>query len=130
MIDLTNLIARVEAATGPDRGLDADILCAVRPEWKWDRSTQQPTGWVSMASGSGISCPAPHFTASVDDAMTMLDPDHWWCMGKGRTRPDEPIYGIVIFNADLDRQVPVAEGEHPTSLPLAICIAALKARMA
>jgi hypothetical protein len=45
-----NLSARVEAATGPDRGLDADIYCASHPEWKWDRSVQQPTGWVSARS--------------------------------------------------------------------------------
>jgi hypothetical protein len=136
MIDLTNLIARVEAATGPDRGLDADILCAVRPEWKWDRSTQQPTGWVSMASGSGISCPAPHFTASVDDALTLIPPG-WdvrhtdsnggqWCLTLGRGDDNHPSYREVnSWPGDTERAI-----FNRRPLPLAICIAAMKARTA
>jgi len=47
-------------------------------------------------------------------------------MGKGRTRPDEPLYGAQI----LDGERAIAEAENDASPALALLCAALKARLA
>lgn len=38
-------------------------------------------------------------------------PDHYWMFGKGKTRPDEPLFGFALFDKH-DATEPVACGEH------------------
>lgn len=120
------LIARLEASTAPDRGLDADIYCALHPEWQWDRSSQQPTGWVSTASGSGITCPVPFFTLSVDAAMGLLGPPGhplWTVTLNGRSHGQ---HGMSWF-AEVTIPSREFQGYSWDRPAIALCIAALKA---
>jgi len=142
---LDDLIARLEQATGPDRGLDAEIACATgalpvhAPDWvkRWDTpfvlaairgcragevaalNTNDTVAWLWSA---------PAYTAGLDAALTLLHPDHWYLLGKGRARPDEPLYGVIIRAANLQEEITVAEAEHPASMAICVCLAALKAK--
>jgi hypothetical protein len=83
---LTDLLARLEAATGPDRELDAAIHLAVNPDdfaskvMRGDYCVQSwDLGWggisyVSLDSGgtSGGSHPVPMVTASLDAALGLV----------------------------------------------------------
>jgi len=100
---MTGLIERLEAATGPDRELDAAIWRATVPEAKhWPDNAAMP------------------FTASIDAALTLV-PEGWsytvaWLHRNSRAC-------VAMFHAKLEEQ----RAEAPTPA-LAICIAALKAR--
>ena len=122
MTDFADLIARLEAATGPDRALDAEIardVCGlVIHEWP---------DWIARTSAMHdfpALWPTPFYTESVDAAMTLIPDGFWWTVGAGRTRPDEPLYGAFIYDGD-DL---VGSGETEVSAAIALCVAALKAR--
>lgn len=109
MTNLSDLIERVEAATGPDRRLDAEIAAAVRMglpsgcDWafrfpKWEAAPNQ-TGTVRIIGNwdgngdhiAGNFC-SPAYTGSVDTAMTLV-PKRWdWLISKG---DDEPAIASV-----------------------------------
>jgi hypothetical protein len=143
MTDILDLITRLEAASGPDRALDAEIAATLKistanaPSWVinwkglWAPAPKVNSGAVAIWNDGGelaVWWNAPRYTASLDAATTLLHPDHWWLLGKGRTRVDEPLCGVQIRAASLDEDIVIAEAEHPTSLVLAICSAALKVR--
>ena len=110
------LIERLEAATGPDRELDAAILVAVGGKRRFD------DWWIGYRF---IGREASAFTASIDAALTLV-PEGWdyviaspgvdenhpdeWCINMARHPDDESNFTFA-----------------PTPA-LAICIAALKAK--
>lgn len=101
MSDLTALIERLEKATGPDEVLDEAIFEA-------------------LYGNDPLAAPWRKFTASVDAALTLIEGGwllHFWDRIDG-TR-----------DAVLWRDRRLAEGQHPTSRAIALCIAALKARL-
>jgi len=135
---MKNLIAQLVAATEGSRKLDVKIKIALDDprvmtnpgdhrghgvEWSLASSvfTEEWEDWEAAAMQIG----APHYTTSLDAARTMLPKDVWFQMGAEKTREDEPLYGAVIYRPHLDAPMPIAVGEHPTSLPLALCIAGL-----
>lgn len=80
MTDLTTLIAKLEAATGPDRELDVAISCDIdgcvlekrgndRKEWLYpvegDGGRQDPSAYGQFLS--------PRFTSSIDDAVALAE---------------------------------------------------------
>lgn len=74
---------------------------------------------------------SPRFTSSVDDALDLVPVGKWYLAGKGKTREDEPLYGAQILGGEiLERDTVIAEGEHDAHQALAICIAAIRARVA
>lgn len=92
-----DLIARLEAATGPDRELDHTIDMTITGEWTYY---------------------APEYTRSIDAALTLL-PDNtglilYCILGK---KPS-----VSTQRYEWDDHVSAA------TVPLALCIAALKAR--
>jgi hypothetical protein len=126
LIDIPSLIARIEAATGPDRELDAEIALAVgvvpkdafRPCASIDPGT--------FGTGAYSFWKAPRFTGSVDAAMTLI-PEEWgWTLhsdGSGE------IYKNVPAN-----MAPGAPGSTVISFEgntasLSLCAAALRARL-
>lgn len=121
-----DLAARCETAEGPDRALDAAIARAIR--WDQDETGEWHAAGVFFNDGTirrtSYAVDLPAFTASVDCALTLVSDGMWWLIGKGRTRPDEPLYGVQI----LDGERVVAEAETEASAALAICAAALRAR--
>lgn len=57
--------------------------------------------------------------ASVGALVERLEETgHWWMVGKGKTRPSEPLYGCLIQEAKIDGTT-IASGEGP-SMPSAI----------
>jgi len=123
------LLARLGAATGPDRVLDAllDIACAqTRPEWAQDTGTLTPDGDCVRLSQTGTGWHPPRYTASLDLAAKLIPSGLYWMMGFGKMREAEPLGACVLMTpGDTDNQI--AECEAAT-VPLAICMAALEAR--
>jgi len=135
-----DLIERISAATGPDRALDAEIAAFVKqcsrnaPAWVrnwqglWAPAPKVNSGAVALWHDSGelsVWWNAPEFTASIDAALTLVPEGLNWLIGRGRARPDEPLYGVQL----LDGERVVAGAENNATPALAICAAALKARM-
>ena len=100
---LDDLIARIERATHGTFVLDCDVSAV------FGRSEMPPRA----------------YTVNPECALSLLPSDLYWLIGKGRTRPDEPLYGVNLFNPGDEKAIVQAESE---SLCLAICLAALKAR--
>jgi hypothetical protein len=99
--DLIDLAHRLNAATGSDRGLDAEL-----------------------ARQFGVGEPAPDYTASVDrciDLVHAVMPGWAWHVGWNAT-------GIIPY-ASLHQGDQLAEAAAPT-VPLALLKALLKARLA
>lgn len=101
---MDDLIARLEAAEGPDRELDGDIAIMMRPGFYPNRDIAQKD--------------APRYSSSIDAALTLVP--------EGYGRLDIMIIenGHTYVSRDVGSEYD-AEGKIP---PLAICIAALKAR--
>lgn len=104
MTDL-ELIERLEKATGPDR--------------EFDEAIARLAGWY--IDGGGYTS-APRFTASIDAALTLVPKGFNWSLGS---------MGGKGFKADLHH---IERGFGPVCIgvtaPIAICIAAIKARAA
>ena len=106
------LIARITAATGADRKLDRDI--ALQVGWVQD------IGWWWRPGGYRIA-DVQHFTKSMDAAMSLV-PD-----GLALNMLYEPkaIKGQEAVVWPPGRGSPTS---YAPTLPLALCLAALKAR--
>lgn len=147
-----DLIARLEAATGADRELDAQITVALDIRADWLRVARGEIYFdgemigaepvirfrderMKRSAGNPPSGHCPAFTASIDAAMTLVPAaEHW---------PD----GDVAFDLGVEYGIWTADftafakpGEDmsmasplwvraPTG-PLALCIASLRARQA
>ena len=122
---LIDLIARLEKATGPDRELDGDICAALG---------LHPDGWrrgVKEASADAIwfddrtrrSWSASAFTSSIDAAMSLV-PEGW---NRRASETDKHWWWAELREGYETSYNRVEIGQSP-SLPVSICIAALKAR--
>ena len=129
MTALAELIARLEAATERSRELDAEIWAhlngftgAIKGRWVGGR-------WSWSVGSVGVwDDELPHYTTSIDAALTLV-PENWWAEIHART--DTPSCVLHEFPLPC-RRVP---SERPYVLvaatpALALCIAALKARKA
>jgi hypothetical protein len=112
---LADLIARIEAATGPDRTLDSAIAAAVGFEG-WT-----PEAWAAAEADPELWRPsipkAPAYTASLDSALTLVPEGAHWVLyddGYAYVGPDDE---------------PTAEWRGATPA-IALCAAALRSRMA
>ena len=109
---IPDLIARLEAATGPDRELDAEIVAYLCER---DRDAIIPKGCRIGYSDFVAAGAFPYYTESIDAALTLVGDMLWmvnsdriaWIIGEdGKTRG----YGA---------------GANPA---IALCVAALRAR--
>lgn len=129
---MDKLIERLERATGSDRSLDADIY----------RLDYFP---VDKSYMDAFRASAPHYTSSVDAAVTLI-PKGWawkcgtccisddaWCVPdynsplhgeRLRKELGSPVHG-GIFDTGID-----IDQRPPGRVAIALCIAALKARAA
>ncbi len=123
-MDLDDLIARLEAATGPDRDLDHRIGWWMRPE-HWRRVVEgrlellhmglRPPKWLAYDDPNVM---APRYTGSIDAAITLVLAGHAWIVDSmGHTWVGPPT-----ANATADRLGKTAA--------LSLCIAALRDRKA
>lgn len=138
--DTQKLVERIEAATGPDRALDAEIEIAVAgfPE----RAYQQRNGMRAKGTppldrmewlrGWGVLS----FTGSIDAAITLVPDDHTVQLSDW----DHPIlrakgkWQAIILplgaRGGMKEYTFTNRCDHAATLPLAICAAALRARPA
>ena len=78
MTQMDELIARVEAATGPDRELDADIQDIIDPA-DGDRIASGfcvPSHGITRTRRDWLKHIAKRYTASIDSALTLV-PEGW-----------------------------------------------------
>lgn len=147
---MDELIKRLEAATGPDRELDACIFCALlhpdkKPERNLFYTNREEWGvFVTNQPAPGMTFyDAPIYTASLDAAMTLVPegarvrevgqwddngkPSGWFaCVMKWERHIGGWRY-VSYMHGILD------EDKIPDLAPngaIALCIAALRARMA
>jgi hypothetical protein len=133
MPDLSDLIARVEAASGGDRELDVAIILALFPEagpYNPHCTGDEPIFW----NAPYYKQRCPHLTTSMDAVRSLLPPptECWWSIEQLRS-PDSPtaffgppgIYRAVVgFWKSTDH---IARHDDPV---LALLAAILKARQA
>jgi hypothetical protein len=142
MIDTQELIARLEAATGPDRELDAEIAAVAKvnlppgcdwafkfPRWQADHSRHGRVNVIGNVNGNGDYIAAhfiaPTYTASIDAALTLM-PELWnYVIGSPGIEETELDKWCVNIAMHPDDRGDLTFAPTPA---LAICIAALKAR--
>ena len=113
---MDDLIARLEAATEGSRELDAQIFFALQPEYH-GTAVSKPAYGVFLR-GYGSDGDLPHYTTSIDAAVTLIEGGNLWHVCK---RERSPCYLAAVLQPH--------EGFSKASTPaLALCIAALKAR--
>ncbi len=121
--DLIALIARVEAARGPDRELDAEITCAAYPELalKWCDKTE------AFHTPQGQRVRVLPYTGSLDAAATLV-PSGWFVMLGYQKDARSAGASLTEYPAWQNRGRD-ASGEAATPA-LALTAAALRARLA
>ena len=112
-----DLIARLEAARGPDRELDAEIA----KHLGWVRAKSAEIGWYDE---SGMCCDVcPHYTRSIGAARSICE-DAMLVYASEIGADGLPLVKLVT-----NTESPIVEHEGiAATLELAWCIAALKAR--
>lgn len=133
--DYSDLIARLEKVTGPDRALGDDVLLACG--WGMDEVGEGPDRkilWCGPVE-EYLDGDQPDPTSSIDAAMTLV-PEGWaWFVQRIGDLPQHPeysSYGDVRLWIPAQRTKGLAvESVDVRSAPtpaIALCIAALKAR--
>lgn len=123
---LNDLIARLEAAEGPSRELDARITAVLNNPGK----PFEEINWIAAEAAWGAHA-FPLYTASIDAAMTLV-PKGWhillsdWEHAKLRERG--PWQCIITQPGTRDTFEPRFRCDHAPTPALALCIAALRAR--
>ncbi len=120
--DISGLVERVEAASGPDRELDCLIENALGLA-KFERDPR-----VNFGDADYTRAPYKHYTASLDAAMTLV-PEGWGFAV--HTADDRARTARAVCWTEGNRAVrsPKTSDDGPIATPaLALCAAALRAR--
>lgn len=130
MTSLTSLIERVEAATGSDGKLNAEIACAIHfPALRPARPDDHKKFQNGIPPGdSDIWCPtgflqARDYTGSIDAALTLLPEGIDWLVRTGKRANGDRPYGHVYA----EPRFGIGEAEAATPA-LALLAAILRAR--
>ena len=114
-----DLIARLKAATGPDRELDARLCIALG--LSRDNVMVGVGGWCINSETNPNPYKSPAYTASIDAALTLV-PEGWlW-----RIMPSD--FDGWLAEVWTDDTLDCEFGVRAKTPALAICIAALRAR--
>jgi hypothetical protein len=111
MGEMTDLIERLEKATGPDVDLDEAIACFLAPPHP---RHGKPVGMIY----------APKYTASIDAALTLVPKDLAWRVDVMTGLPGAIV---CVPNAWVSHKTAPTHWAGTTPA-IALCIAALKAR--
>lgn len=124
---LADLIAKLEAATGPDRELSARIFCAVTDGAEIGRNSLG--GPIIQQHGAEwpLDEVVPTYTASLDAARSLLDAEWYWRVGNDGEGPDPSLFKAEVMTGAPECRFASALAE---TAELALCAAALKARAA
>jgi hypothetical protein len=129
---MNDLIARLEAATGPDRELDAMILALDNGWTVLEIGSDLHTAFIRFARPDGSEFMARchdgaythlKYTKSVDIAASLVPHGMWW---NAQTFHDDTgnLFGSAACG-ERDEDGALCDGATPA---IALCIAALKAR--
>jgi hypothetical protein len=106
MQDLKELIARVEGASGPDRGLDVYVAQAVdKPTTLLNGQTfdQAVAGFPNDLDGIARHWPVLAYTASLDAAISLLErvlPGATWAVFGADAAFDMPLCEASVADAE------------------------------
>ncbi len=126
----TELIAALEAAEGPSRELDAEIelwrqqALGLAAGWKANYSLDKgrTRGWLWDGKNLSSQTEAPHYTESIDAALSFTPEGEQYCLGcLSDTRV--PVRGIPRYHA----WVGCTETVYGATPAIALCIANLRA---
>lgn len=109
---LPELIAALEQAEGPSRELDCRIIGFLRGYGGGD-----PSRWAQHVQDD-----APRYSSSVDSALTLVPEGRKWSVGTWSQN-----FATVGAEPWMAAEVSV---QHTSTPAIALCIAALKARLA
>lgn len=125
MNPLTEIISKLEKATGPSRYLDAEIAAAVGLDtgmFIWDGQRN----FVGVQNNITV----PHYTSSIDSALMLVPEGDPWTFWQNQSQPRHHRHWLACVNEyGPDQEVRSrGTGTHPTSAAIALCIAALRSR--
>lgn len=121
MSEISELIERLEKATGPDREIDCAIKELLDPRYKpKDRVIYYGEATGEHVGEDGQFYKAPAYTASLDAALMLVPEDHPWAVGD--LNEDDFPWACVTNQHTVDFN---GNGSTPA---VSMCIAALKAR--
>ena len=128
MSDLAELLERVKAATGPDRELDAALLCATSPSYHLSKNSLGGTVICRDGFRWNIEDIAPYLITSIDAALALADRvlPGWWLHGLGKS----PLHGLWWCTLYSLNAKEAAEVEDADTAPLAIIAATIYALIA
>jgi hypothetical protein len=121
---------------GPDGQRANTFNDAQEPRFDPDTGEKNPLYDVPPLERLAENADLPLWTSSLDAAVKLIPAGTDWLLARGRLTKDEKQYGAVIYASDsVDGGVPpedreIGIGESESSLALAVCIAALRARLA
>lgn len=128
---MDDLIKRLSEATGPDRELDNLIALAAGYTIAQKCMPHAPdTYFAPKQKYIGV---APRFTESIDAALTLVPEDGWLNIGHRRNNRETRIGDgerFIHAGFELGRMPFYSGAQHPTSIAIALVIAALRARQA
>lgn len=124
MTDLSELLERVKATTGPDREIDGLLAIAFAPEGEERAELGEATKlygkyWYRHQYGEGSQL-SPHFTSSIDAALALVErclPGWKWNVGHDAN--DE--LHVTVWHGVTERD------EYAATAPLSILAAFLSA---
>ena len=120
------IIARLEAATGPDRELIRDIAFAIGWRVCWGKWYSPATAAEARKSKKALpaypaSLEPPDFIGSLDAAMMLVPEGYWW--GLHMLGSKDGGFSAAVLPEDTHM-----EWHRGATAHLALCIAALEAR--
>lgn len=143
MSEIEDVIARLEKATGPDDVLDADILKIANPQ-QWEYCDRLRHEMIARAKANGLNDRGEacwrgafggicRYTSSIDAALTLVPDEYRWLVRShdGSANFDGTGRGAAAFANVYDNNEALMHDCFVRSTPaIALCIAALKARVA
>lgn len=128
MSDLSSLIERIEAATGGDRELDAEIWLActsgaTRDKWSYvHRATGRECTVDETRDATGRLVIVPSYSTSIDAALTLLP--------EGLEFEFTNLYGVAAVSVGINTESPCYARREDGNITLALLAAILRARQA
>lgn len=148
MTALDDLIARLQAAQGPDRELDAEIAVlrgyARKPAGGLDFAGRECFVWAEPGELFSYGTQPPHYTSSLDSALTLVPEGSygfafpWFYSEYSKHEKPCVFWRAAVLKPIWEKATPTLAGDDwferhecndDIATPaLALCIAALKAR--
>lgn len=134
---MRDLIERIEAATGPDRELDAEIFRAIGAPAPFqfmnklialEYNDQEQAYFARVSDDMHVKYSPPAYTASIDAAMTLVPEGVTYVRLEICARGKHGQHCRTSLEWLLGDVEEERESGHGLTAPLALCAAALRAR--